>query len=115
MKPYHQMEPETLEREYSPSSCVDDIMVYINQYIDISAQIRDELKDNLTADVKYGPEARSHMDVFIPEGDGPFPVHVFIHGGYWQELSKDENSIAAPNFRIQWQLIKLAINFKRYN
>ncbi|MBT6033362.1 MAG: alpha/beta hydrolase [Kordiimonadaceae bacterium] len=110
MKPYHQMDPETLEREYSPSSCVDDIMVYINQYIDISAQIKFDLKDRLTADVKYGPEERSHMDVFIPKGEGPFPVHVFIHGGYWQELSKDENSIGAPNF-LDHDIIYIAFDY----
>ncbi|MDG1438749.1 MAG: hypothetical protein P8P98_07195, partial [Emcibacteraceae bacterium] len=103
MKPYHHMDKETLEREYSPSSCIDDIMVFINEYIDESKKARDALKDNITVDVKYGPEERSHMDVFIPYGtkekqNGPFPVHVFIHGGYWQELSKDESSFAAPNF-----------------
>jgi arylformamidase len=26
------------------------------------------------------------------------PLHVFVHGGYWQELSKDEAAFAAPGF-----------------
>jgi arylformamidase len=95
---YSEMDHKTLEREYSPSSCIDDIMIYIQQYSDESKMARVLLKNNLKSNVKYGPEERSNMDVFIPEGDGPFPIHIFIHGGYWQELSIKESSFAAPNF-----------------
>ena len=32
----------------------------------------------------YGP-ARSHrVDLLLPRGDGPFPVVVLIHGGFWR-------------------------------
>lgn len=110
MKPYQTMDHETLEREYSPSSCIDDIMVFINQYIDESARARDQLKGVFRPDIKYGPEDRSHMDVFIPKGDGPFPIHVFIHGGYWQELSKDESCFAAPNF-VSHGVIFIALDY----
>ncbi|MDG1859584.1 MAG: alpha/beta hydrolase, partial [Emcibacteraceae bacterium] len=110
MKPYHNMDKETLDREYSPSSCIDDIMVFINEYIDESKNARDKLKDNLIADVKFGPEERSHMDVFVPKGNGPFPIHVFIHGGYWQELSKDESTFAAPNF-VDHDIIFIALDY----
>ncbi len=110
MKPYHHMNAQTLEREYNPSSCIDDIMVYIDQYAADSAKVRADLRGNLTANVKYGPEARSHMDVFAPKGDGPFPVHVFIHGGYWQELSKDENCFCAPIF-LDHNVIFIAFDY----
>ncbi len=98
MKPYHHMDHETLEREYSPSSCVDDIMVYIKQYIDVSAEARKTFANQFKPDIKYGPEERSSMDMFIPDGDGPFPIHIFIHGGYWQELSKNESHFGVENF-----------------
>ena len=104
------MDHETLEREYSPSSCIDDIMVYINQYVKRSAKAREDLKDNLKAGVKFGPEPRSHMDVFMPNGDGPFPAHIFIHGGYWQELSKNESAFAAPNF-INHDIAYIALDY----
>jgi arylformamidase len=110
LKPYHQMDHETLEREYSPSSCVRDIMVYINQYIDKSAEVRKSHARNFKPDIKYGPEARSAMDMFIPEGDGPFPIHIFIHGGYWQQLSKNESHFAAPNF-IDHNIIYIALDY----
>lgn len=110
MKPYHNMNHETLEREYSPSSCIDDIMVFINEYSEESNKAHTALKDIVTKDVKYGPEERSHMDMFIPEGEGPFPIHVFIHGGYWQQLSKAESAFAAPNF-IDHDVIFIALDY----
>ncbi len=104
------MDPQTLEREYSPSSCIEDITVYINDYINESAKAVKQLKNNLRANIKYGPEERSHMDIFIPDGDGPFPIHIFIHGGYWQELSKDESCFAAPNF-VAHDIIFIALDY----
>ena len=110
MKPYHHMDLKTLEQEYSPSSCIKDIMIYINEYIDESARAREHLTNNARLNVKYGPEDRSHMDIFIPKGQGPFPIHVFIHGGYWQELSKNESAFAAPNF-IDHGIIFIALDY----
>ena len=51
-------------------------------------------------DAAYGPLARNTLDVFTPKGAAPvsgWPALIFIHGGYWQRLSKDDWSvIAAP-------------------
>jgi triacylglycerol lipase len=36
----------------------------------------------VTRDVKYGPDARNALDVFVPEaGTGPRAVFIFVHGG----------------------------------
>lgn len=32
-----------------------------------------------------------HLDVSWPDGEGPFPVLIWIHGGSWQKFSKDAN------------------------
>lgn len=110
IKPYENMTKETLEREYSPSSCVDDIMVHIQDYSDLSEAARLKLSSQYQADVKYGPAPREYMDIFIPKGKGPFAVHVFIHGGYWQELSKAESAFAAPNF-LEHNSIFIALDY----
>ncbi len=34
-------------------------------------------------DVPYGPDAAHRLDVFVPEGSGPWPCAVYIHGGGW--------------------------------
>jgi acetyl esterase/lipase len=40
-------------------------------------------------DVRYGPESgKQSLDVFIPEGRGPFPVLVYIHGGGFHVMDK---------------------------
>ena len=38
------------------------------------------------ADVRivYGPEPLQFGDLRVPAGDGPFPLAVVLHGGYWQ-------------------------------
>jgi len=104
------MDHETLEREYSPSSCIDNIMVFIKMYIDESRAAHRSLKDIMKANIKYGPEKRSNMDMFIPINDEPLPIHVFIHGGYWQELSKNESAFAAPNF-VDHNIIFIAFDY----
>ncbi len=101
------MSKKELEREYTPSSCIDDIMVYIRKYGDQSQAVNETLNSKCQ---KYGPEKRSHMDIFVPGGEGPYPVHVFIHGGYWQELSKTESTFAAPNF-TNHNIIFIALDY----
>ena len=52
-------------------------------------------------DVTYGPLPRNRFDVFAPKGAAPpdgWPTLVFIHGGYWQRLSKDDWSVIAAPF-----------------
>src|SRR5438128_1783603 len=34
--------------------------------------------------------ARHRLDVYRPTGKGPFPVLVFVHGGAWMFMSKDD-------------------------
>jgi pimeloyl-ACP methyl ester carboxylesterase len=34
--------------------------------------------------IAYGPEPLQFGDLRVPPGDGPFPLAVVLHGGYWQ-------------------------------
>ncbi|SEC62105.1 Acetyl esterase/lipase [Amycolatopsis tolypomycina] len=36
--------------------------------------------------VAYGPEPSQVGELYLPEGDGPFPVVAVLHGGYWTAL-----------------------------
>jgi acetyl esterase/lipase len=33
---------------------------------------------------RYGPSRSQRADLYVPDGDGPFPVVVLLHGGYWR-------------------------------
>ncbi|HEY3446015.1 MAG TPA: alpha/beta hydrolase [Myxococcales bacterium] len=35
------------------------------------------------ADVSYGESRKQRLDIVVPEGTGPFPVLVYVHGGAW--------------------------------
>ena len=98
---YSRFDQAELDREYSPSSCVDDIDVFLDEYVRLSKKAKQNaLSDGTcTPDLRYGSGAEETLDLFSPHADGPAPLHVFIHGGYWQLLSKEESCFAAPMFQ----------------
>lgn len=81
-----------LDLQYSPSSRVADIGVYLTEYAARSARARERLDARLG--VRYGPRPGQRLDLFPAGGDGT-PTLVFVHGGYWQELSRHESSFLA--------------------
>ncbi len=85
---------EELAQEYSPSSMVGgDLTPYISGYAALSAQARNTLpvKENLT----FGAKATRVLDYFPAKTENS-PLHIFIHGGYWQALSQRESAMMAP-------------------
>ena len=64
-----------------------------------SLRVRDESSG--VRDAVYGSSERSRLDVFTPKGTPPekgWPTLIFIHGGYWQRLSKNDWSVIAAPF-----------------
>ena len=98
---------KTLEQEYSPSSCIDDINIYINEYITKSQQAQQQAKseNTLISDLDYSSakDIDQRLDLFLPSpaSRSKGKLQVYIHGGYWQQLSKNESSFAANNFQQQ--------------
>lgn len=83
---------ERLEREYSPSSCVPSIEPLIRAYAQRSAAAYDTLAH---VAVPYGDDPDETVDLF-PAGERA-PLVVFVHGGYWQELSRRESTFGAAD------------------
>jgi arylformamidase len=107
-KTYRNMSPEQLEREYSPSSAIGgDYHPYIEQYIAQSQNARESLPAQL--DLRYGNGSAQLLDLFHP-GSMTCPVHIFIHGGYWQELSHRESSPMAP-FLLEQGIAFATLNY----
>ena len=87
---YYGYSKEELARAYSPTAMVGgDITPYLTAYKDLSAARRADMavRENL----RYGPAAEHVLD-FFPASSDNAPLHVFIHGGYWQALSQKEAS-----------------------
>ncbi|HSH98954.1 MAG TPA: alpha/beta hydrolase [Reyranella sp.] len=82
------------EQEYSPSSCIGgNYRPYIRTYAERSDAAR---RAHPPETLRYGPGDRQTIDLFLPDGVAEPPLLVFFHGGYWQELSKQESAFAAP-------------------
>jgi arylformamidase len=83
------------EAAYSPSKALPDgnLQPFIQDYIDKSALAYAQLSGVQT--LSYGSLASNTVDLVLPETGGPAPLLVFIHGGYWQELSKRESFFGA--------------------
>jgi arylformamidase len=84
------------EREYSPSSVIGGHYApFIDAYRSLSARALATVP--VRRDLRYGPADRACLDFFpasVPTSQAG--LLVFIHGGYWQELSKDESAFLAP-------------------
>ncbi|SVE18195.1 uncharacterized protein METZ01_LOCUS471049, partial [marine metagenome] len=74
---WEQMNIEELEREYSPSSCIDDIQVYIDGYIRLSKEA--EARGRVIKDIAFGERPDERVDLF-PSEQKNAPLLVFIHG-----------------------------------
>lgn len=84
------------ETEYSPSSLTNGVYApFIEEYRARSANcFRNAPSHRL---LRYGPAARHTVDLFLPghRANPERALLVFIHGGYWQELSREESAFAA--------------------
>jgi len=85
-----------LDREYSPSAVVGDIGRYLREYAEASAAARVAAGPRAAVDVAYGPGPS--LDLLPPPAipGRTWPVLVFLHGGFWQDLSKTDSAFAAP-------------------
>ena len=84
------------QQEYSPSSCLPDgdYQTHILEYRRASEAAWARANDHPTAStttIRYGDDEAHAIDVMALSGDRPAPLLAFIHGGYWQELSRVES------------------------
>ncbi|MEM7271472.1 MAG: alpha/beta hydrolase [Actinomycetota bacterium] len=96
------------ERAYSPSSCLADgdyrpfVEAYRNRS-DAAWSAVHAMSDVRVDQLRYGDGPANTVDVAVPVGDRQPPLLVYLHGGYWQELSKlDSRFAAADCIRRGW-------------
>jgi len=100
---WRQMTDDDREREYNPSSVIGgNYEPFLTAYKERSDAARESISNII--ECRYGPNATNTIDLFVPDNastDRRCPLIVFIHGGYWQELSKRESIFSAPGFLTQ--------------
>ena len=65
------------------------------------------------ADVVYtqGDGAPQTLDIYLPEGDGPWPLLIYVHGGGWMAGDKQEGAEIADGFVPQGYAV-VSINYR---
>jgi acetyl esterase/lipase len=85
------MDRAALDTAYNNAAAVKDSAQIVAQWEERSARLRAAHPEGM--DLRYGPEERNRIDFFAARRDAP--VLAFIHGGYWQNRSKEVFSFVA--------------------
>jgi len=80
---------QQLAQQYSPRSQVPDVIAVFEQWTRDGAAFR---QGHGGLDLAYGREAAAHLDLYRPAGGARQPLCVYIHGGYWQAITKEQNA-----------------------
>lgn len=107
MKLYQGYDQAELDHQYNARATVDNLPTILADYASHSAGMRETLPCH--CGLAYGEHADEVLDVF-PAPQAGSPVLVFIHGGYWRALSKDDSSFMAQTF-TQAGATVVAINY----
>ena len=100
-----------LDRQYNSRGTVPDFTVYTRRYAELTQAAKARLA--CIENLHYGPGADETLDLYpaARTAGGPgTPVLVFLHGGDWRALSKDDSGFAAPAF-VAAGVMFIAVNF----
>ena len=78
---FREYDQAALAAEYNNREKVKDSADWLARWAIASAKARASLECRL--DIAYGSHPGDTLDVF-PARNAPAPVHMFVHGGYWQ-------------------------------
>lgn len=79
---------DELEGQYNPRATGVDVESYDRARSDVNAA--GLAWPGRKADIRYGDGELMDLDIYQPEaGEGPHPVHIYIHGGYWRARKKE--------------------------
>ena len=89
-----------LERDFDIRNAVPKRSLACREYwVTESELVRG--RASILTEVAYGTGERQRIDIFEPDGQRPqsgWPTLLFVHGGYWQKLSKEDHSFIAEAY-----------------
>lgn len=105
---YRGMDQETLDRQYNNRLTVADPNLHLARYAERSAAARARFPH--VTGLRYGTHEAQTLDIFpVPQGGGA-PVMIFVHGGAWQLLGKDDSAFPALSLAPAG-IVVVALNF----
>lgn len=88
---------ETREVQYDARGSAPRFEAIVREYKELSAQSRAHC--SAIYDLHYGQAQAERLDIFLASGNiHPAPAFVFIHGGFWRSMSKEDSSMMATVF-----------------
>tara|TARA_R110002072_G_scaffold12038_20_gene53063 strand:+ start:2201 stop:3073 length:873 start_codon:yes stop_codon:yes gene_type:complete len=85
-----------LDRQFNLRERTPEHLEIFRRWAEDSAAVRRAAGAGDRLNLSYGADPRHRLD-FFDAGPGS-PLLIFVHGGYWQALSKDDFSAWAPAF-----------------
>ena len=89
------LSPEQLDHQYNARAAIPDHPRIFERWRTDSRAARDRLR--CEQDCSFGPSPAEVLDLY-PAATPNAPLLVFIHGGYWRSLDKQDFSFLAPAF-----------------
>ncbi len=89
---------ESVERGYDNRAAVPDHPKFFAEYAARSKEVIAAWAPQL--DLRYGPNAKETLDLFVPRGDARGTL-AFFHGGYWRAFDKADFAFVAAPFVMQ--------------
>jgi acetyl esterase/lipase len=75
-------------RPYSVAGLLAIVLLLATTGLSGCGNERNDMDDRLTIgignSVRYGDQPEQRGELLLADGDGPFPVVVFVHGGFWR-------------------------------
>ena len=106
---YRGYDQAALDAQYNNQAAAPRFREHIGRYAELTRQAKASIP--CIENIAYGEGAHELLDIY-PASVRPAPVQVFIHGGAWQQMDKNDSGLAAPAF-IGAGAMLVALSFGR--
>ena len=87
---------DDFEYNYNPRVAVPNAQEYIDDFIERSKTARTLMEG--VYDIRYGSKPKQTLDLHLPKDSSNPPLLIYIHGGYWRAIDKNDHSFIALPF-----------------
>lgn len=101
--------PDEHERQYNPQYACPDFARYRAMREPANLKAAAELVQH--RDIAYGEHELHKLDIYPAPGEGPHPVQIYFHGGYWRTQDKANYAFIA-GMLVQHGITAVVVNYE---